>query len=99
MNDLFAKISFDSRLLENCTSTVMDVDELVKVATSMTSQHFDSLKSMFPPAMGKSDSTSMLPRWLGLPVEPTDPYQEGKISFFFFGLKIKHQKLYKSKRK
>ena len=75
MDELWREISSDSQMLKNFSTNVIDEDVLVSCATSMTSQHYASLKSH----MGRSDHVMM--HWLGIPVEPVDPYQDGKMPF------------------
>ena len=73
MDGLFKLISSDSEMLEKFTRTVIDEDELKRCASSMTPQHYESLKRT------TERSESVMTHWLGLPVEPADPYQDGKL--------------------
>ena len=75
MEELWREISSDSQMLEFFSTNVIDEDMLANCAASMTSQHYASLKS----GMGRSEHVMM--HWLGIPVEPVDPYQDGKMLF------------------
>ena len=65
-------------MLENSTRTLIGVDELARSVTSMKSEHYNSLQRNFSTATGKLEPAVMLQYWLGLPVEPANPYEEGK---------------------
>lgn len=74
MDKLSEKISSDSKIIGRLTTNVIDEDELRGFAKSFTSQQYESLKSSM------ERSAVVVPHWLGLPVEPADPYKEGKFS-------------------
>lgn len=76
MDRLSKVISIDSQMIDELTTNVIDEDRLRRCAASLTAQHYDSLKR----SMGRSKPVMQF--WLGLPVEPSDPYKEGKIHFF-----------------
>lgn len=78
MDRLSQKITSYGRMLEKFTSNVVHEDEFLNL-NSMTSKQYASLKA------GSFDTTgrraSVIPQWLGLPVPPADPYQNGMINF------------------
>lgn len=74
MDVLSAKIASDSKIIGRLKTNVIDADELRGFANSFTSQHYESLKRSM------EVSKRVVPHWLGLPVEPADPYKEGKFS-------------------
>ena len=76
MDTLSRLISLDSQRIDELTTNVIDEDKLRGRAASLTAQHFDSLKR----SMESSEPVMSL--WLGLPMEPADPYKEGKIHIF-----------------
>lgn len=78
MTQLFNKIYSNSRMVENSTRTLIGVTELATSATSMTSEHYNSLQRNFSAGTRKREPAVMLQYWLGLPVEPANPYEEGK---------------------
>lgn len=65
-------------MLENSTRTLIGVTELAISATSMTPEHYNSLRRNFSAETGKREPAVMLQYWLGLPVEPANPYEDGK---------------------
>lgn len=78
MNALSEIIYYHDEVLEELKRTVFHEDELRGYATSMTSKQYDSLVRGSNRATEKRRE-SAIPQWLGLPVLPTDPYQDGKI--------------------
>ena len=76
MDNLFEVISINSKMIEKFTTDVIDEDEFVKCTTSMTTQQYDSLKKR------SNRGEPVMSHWLGLPVEPADPYQDGKIHLY-----------------
>lgn len=69
-------------MLDELSKTVLHEDELVKY--SMSQKHYDSLtRGLQRTAREKKES--VIPQWLGLPVQPADPYQGGKISTWVEG--------------
>ena len=78
MNALSVKITSYGRMLEKFTSNVVHEDEFLNL-TSMSSKQYGSLRTGCGDAVGRRES--VIPRWLGLPVPPADPYQEGEIFF------------------
>lgn len=62
-------------MVEELTQNVLHEDELVDY--SMTKKHYDSLtrRSL---STSRERKKSIIPQWLGLPVQPADPYQVGK---------------------
>ena len=78
MKELSQIIDFHDGMIEELKRTVFHEDELEGHATSMTSKQYDSLvkNSKRGP---EEKRPSVIPHWLGLPVQPTDPYQDGKI--------------------
>lgn len=78
MKHLFNQISSNSRMLENSTRTLIGVTELATSATSMTPEHYNSLRRNFSAETGKREPAVMLQYWLGLPLEPANPYEDGK---------------------
>lgn len=78
MKGLSGLIDYHSEMLEELERRIFHEDELQKDATSMTSKHYDSLvKSSVCTTEKKRES--VIPQWLGLPVLPAEPYQDGKI--------------------
>ena len=79
MEELSEIIGYHDTILEELKRRVFDEDELKHYATSMTSQQHDSLvkDSHRDCVLGKRRE-SVIPQWLGLPVQPTDPYQDGE---------------------
>ena len=73
MDALSKHLSRDSQMIDELTTNVIDEDRLRGCAASLTAQHYDSLKR----SMERSEAVMSL--WLGLPVEPSDPYKEGNV--------------------
>ena len=64
----------DHRIMINSLETnLVDEDKLSQWSTSLTTQHYETLTRR------KAVRESVMPLWLGLPVEPPDPYGAGKI--------------------
>ena len=63
-------------ILEDLSRTLLHENELVDYG--MAQKHYDSLTRGSRNA-GAKKKESVIPQWLGLPVEPADPYQGGKI--------------------
>ena len=79
MESLSQMIEYEDGVLDELTRNVFHEDELVDY--SMTQKHYDSLtRGAALGAAGKGRKESVIPQWLGLPVQPADPYQEGAIS-------------------
>ena len=76
MKNLSDMIESYGEMVEELTGTVFHEDELVDY--SMTPKHYDSLTRGSHSAPGKKGE-SVIPQWLGLPVEPSDPYQDGTL--------------------
>ena len=76
MDALSGLISLDSQMIDELTTNVIDEDKLRGRAASLTAQHYDALKRSV------ESSEPVMSLWLGLPVEPSDPYKEGKIHIF-----------------
>lgn len=81
MKELADFIGFCDKTLEELRGRVFHEDELKQAATSMTQTHYDSLVKGSNVASRERDkkNESAIPEWLGLPVPPMDPYQDGKI--------------------
>ena len=65
-------------MLEKFTSNVVHEDEFLNLK-SMTPKQYASLKAGSFDAMRRGES--VIPQWLGLPVPPADPYQNGMTNF------------------
>lgn len=78
MDALSVKITSHGRMLEKFTSNVVHEDEFLNL-TSMTPKQHASLRTRSCDVMEKRESVIL--QWLGLPVPPADPYQDGKINF------------------
>lgn len=79
MERLSEMIEYEDGVLDELTRNVFHEDELVDY--SMTQQHYDSLtRGAARGTAGKGRKESVIPQWLGLPVQPPDPYQEGEKS-------------------
>lgn len=73
MNELSRQFE-DHRLMINTLETdVVDENTLSQWSTSLTTRHYQTLISR------RAFRESVMPNWLGLPVEPPDPYGAGKI--------------------
>lgn len=77
MDALSVKITSHGGMLEKFTSNVVHEDEFLNLM-SMTSKQHHSLRTGSNDTMGTRDS--VIPQWLGLPVQPVDPYQDGTIN-------------------
>ena len=64
-------------ILDELSKTVLHEDELVEY--SMSQKHYNSLTRGLQ-STAREKKESVIPHWLGLPVQPADPYQGGKIS-------------------
>lgn len=53
---------------------VIGEENLSQWSTSLTTQHYETLKN------GMTVREPVMPYWLGLPVKPPDPYDAGKIN-------------------
>ena len=81
MNVLSDVIEYHVQLLEELQSRVFREDELRDHASNMTSKQYDSLVKRSV-CITEKRRESVIPQWLGLPVLPRDPYQDGKIHIF-----------------
>lgn len=64
----------DHRIMINTLETsLVDEHKLRQWSTSLTTQHYETLTRR------KAVRESVMPHWLGLRVEPPDPYGAGKI--------------------
>lgn len=87
MKSLSEMIEFQDGMLDELTRSVFHEDELADY--SMTRKHYDSLtRGTAHGTAGKDRRESVIPQWLGLPVQPTDPYQEGEISEWWGGERV-----------
>lgn len=80
MKELAEFIGFRDKTLEELKGRVFHENELKQDASSMTQTHYDSLvkgSNLASQKMTKKNE-SAIPDWLGLPVPPMDPYQDGK---------------------
>ena len=75
MKNLSEMIEYQDGMLDELTRSVFHEDELVDYG--MTQKHYDSLTRGSHRTTGKGRKESVIPQWLGLSVQPTDPYQEG----------------------
>ena len=79
MESLSQMIEYEDGMLDELTRNVFHEDELVDI--SMTQKHYDSLtRGTVRSTAKKGRKESVIPQWLGLPVQPADPYQEGEKS-------------------
>lgn len=62
-------------MVEELTRNVLHEDELADY--SMTKKHYDSL-TRCSQSTSREKRESVIPQWLGLPVQPADPYQVGR---------------------
>ena len=76
MKSLSALIDDHEEMLHELSRTLLHEDELVDYG--MVQKHYDSL-TRGSRNNGAKKRESVIPQWLGLPVEPADPYQEGRI--------------------
>ena len=76
MRSLSALIDDHEEMLHELSRTLLHEDELVDYG--MVQKHYDSL-TRGSRNNGAKKRESVIPQWLGLPVEPADPYQEGRI--------------------
>lgn len=76
MRSLSALIDDHEEMLHELSKTLLHEDELVDYG--MVQKHYDSL-TRGSRNNGAKKRKSVIPQWLGLPVEPADPYQEGRI--------------------
>lgn len=76
MKSLSAMIDDHEEMLHELLRTLLHEDELVDYG--MVQKHYDSL-TRGSRNNGAKKRESVIPQWLGLPVEPADPYQEGRI--------------------
>ena len=73
MNVLSSQFQDHKKIISTLEKNVVDEDELSQWSTSLTTQHYETLKN------GILFHESVMPYWLGLPVEPPNPYSAGKI--------------------
>ena len=73
MNVLSRQFEDHRRLINTLETNVVDEDELSQWSSSLTTQHYETLKN------GITVHETVMPHWLGLAVEPPDPYSAGKI--------------------
>lgn len=78
MKNLSEMIECHDGMLEELTRNVHLFHEDELVDYSMTRKHYDSLTRGSSGAA--RERASVIPQWLGLPVQSTDPYQDGTIS-------------------
>jgi len=80
MESLSQMIEYEDGMLDELSRNVFHEDDLVD-CRSMTQKHYDSLtRGTIRGKVGKGRKESVVPQWLGLPVKPADPYQEGEKS-------------------
>ena len=78
MESLSLMIEYEDGMLDELSRNVFHEDDLV-VGTSMPQKQYDSLtRSTIRSKARKGRKESVIPQWLGLPVQPADPYQEGE---------------------
>ena len=78
MNEIAELIVYHDKMNEELKGRVFHEAELKEYASSMTSLQYDSLVKGSNHALTDTKE-SIIPEWLGLPVPPMDPYQDGKI--------------------
>ncbi|XP_068745884.1 NFX1-type zinc finger-containing protein 1-like isoform X4 [Montipora capricornis] len=76
MNEIAALIVYHDKINEELKRRVFHEAELKEYASSMTSLQYDSLVKGSNHALTDTKE-SIIPEWLGLPVPPMDPYQDG----------------------
>ena len=79
MKGLSEVIDGHHRTLQELKRTLFHEDKLKEYANSMTLKQYDSLVRKSDPVTAKGEE-SVIPQWLGLPAQPTDPYQDGNFS-------------------
>ena len=79
MKELSENIEGNHRMLQELKKTLFHEDKLKGYSNSMTSKQYDSLVRKSHPVTAKREE-SVIPQWLGLPVQPPDPYQDGNVS-------------------
>ena len=80
MDGLSKIINDHHRKLGELKRILFHEDELKAHSSSMTPKHYDSLVRMSSSSIAQLQrDQSVIPYWLGLPVLPPDPYQEGKL--------------------
>ena len=72
MSALSERFEEHKRMINTLKTDVVDEDVLSKWCSSLTTQHYETLKN------GMTVCDSVMPYWLGLPVKPPDPYDAGK---------------------
>ena len=74
MEMLLHEIDSRRKMMERLTTNVINEEDLRRCSTSWTQRrHYRDLKSRM------EGSESVISHWLGLPVEPPDPYKGGKV--------------------
>ncbi|XP_067035451.1 NFX1-type zinc finger-containing protein 1-like isoform X3 [Acropora muricata] len=68
MNVLSRQFEEQRRLINTLETNVVDEDELSQWSSSLTTQHYETLKN------GTTVHETVMSHWLGLAVEPPDPY-------------------------
>ena len=87
MDGLSRIINDHHRKLGELRRILFHEDELKGHASSMTPKQYDSLVRMSSSSTAQLQrEQSMIPFWLGLPVLPPDPYQEGNLEIKHFSI-------------
>lgn len=87
MGGLSKIINDHHRKLGELKRILFHEDELKANASSMTSKQYDSLVRISSSSIAQLQrGQSVIPFWLGLPVLPPDPYQEGKLEIKHFSI-------------
>jgi len=77
LESLSHMIEYEDGMLDELSRNVFHEDDLVN--SSMAQKHYDSLtRGTIRSKARKGRKESVIPQWLGLPVQPADPYQEGE---------------------
>ena len=87
MDGLSKIINDHHRKLGELSRILFHEDELKGHASSMTPKQYDSLVRMSSSSIAQLQrEQSVIPFWLGLPVLPPDPYQDGKLEIKHFSI-------------
>lgn len=87
MGGLSKIINDHHRKLGELKRILFHEDELKANASSMTPTQYDSLVRISSSSIAQLQrGQSVIPFWLGLPVLPPDPYQEGKLEIKHFSI-------------
>lgn len=73
MNALSESFEDHRRMINALETKVIGEENLSQWSTSLTTQHYETLKN------GMTVHEPVMPYWLGLPVKPPGPYDAGKI--------------------